>query len=290
MNITFRRYCMVTDFPKVYNLCSRCSTLHNENGMSASFWEYAQTFGSFQYEFSHRIGLWEDCGRLVAVATYETSLGEAYFTIDPDYLFLSRELIYYAEKELCDSSGDLVLCLNSTQMALKGEAEKLGYSMHSAYPEKIYRFENGKMNYHLPEGFRFLCNKEETIDYIKLDRCLHYGFNHADEPDGDTDFRIHMHTTPNFNLLLPVIVIDENTGEYVGYANAFVEKERAYAYLEPLCVQPQYRKKGIAAAIVSEMIKRVLPLGARYITGGSSDFYTAIGFEVSHFNEYWIKK
>ncbi len=288
--VKFRRYCMVTDFQKVYALCARCGNIHESNGMSASFWEYAQIFGAFKYEYSHRIGLWEDNGKLVAVATYEISLGETYFTVDPDYLFLSEELINYAEKEFKDEEGNLDLCFSSKQTVMRDTAEKLGFIKRSEYPEKIFRFENGTLDYKLPEGFRFFDNNCETIDYVKLDTCLHYGFNHDDEPDGDTDFRIHMHVTPNYNPLLPVIVIDESNGEYVGYANAFVEKECEYAYLEPLCTQPKYRKMGIAAAIISEMIKRVLPLGAKYITGGSSDFYTSIGYKVSHNDEYWVKK
>lgn len=58
-HVRFRRYCTVSDFQEVYDLCARCGDVHSSNGMSASFWESAQTFGSFNYECSHRIGLWE---------------------------------------------------------------------------------------------------------------------------------------------------------------------------------------------------------------------------------------
>lgn len=286
-SIVFRRYCMVTDFQKVYDLCARCGNMQRSNGMPASFWEYAQTFGSFQYEYSHRIGLWEDNGRLVAVATYEVSLGEAFFAVDPDYLFLSEELIQYAQREFKDEEGDLCLCFSNAQTVMRETAEKLGFVRRGQHPEKIYQFKNGLLAYELPDGFRFLDHSREAVDYVKLDTCLHYGFDHDGEPDGDTDFRIHMYITPNFNPRLPVIAIEESTGEYAGYANAFVEKAGQYAYLEPLCTQPKYRKMGIAAAIISEMIRRVMPLGAKYITGGSSDFYTAIGYEISYYNEYW---
>ncbi len=288
--VRFRRYCMVSDFQEVYDLCARCGDVHSSNGMSASFWEYAQTFGSFNYECSHRIGLWEDNGRLVAVATYEISPGEAYFAVAPDYLFLSEELITYAEQELADEQGHVVLCFSSAQTVMRETAAKCGFVKHSEYPEKIFRFRSGSLDYELPQGFRFLDNDRETINYVALDTCLHYGFNHDGEPDGDTDFRMHMHVTPHFNPLLPVIAVDESSGTYAGYANAFVEEECAYAYLEPLCTQPKYRNMGIAAAIVAEMIRRVKPLGATYITGGSSDFYTTIGYEVSHNNECWVKR
>ncbi len=40
---------MVTDFQKVYEFCTRWGNMQNSNGKSASFWEYAQTFGNFDY-------------------------------------------------------------------------------------------------------------------------------------------------------------------------------------------------------------------------------------------------
>lgn len=221
--VKFKRYCRVSDFQRVYELCERLGDLYHSNGIDASFWEYAQTFGSFKDEYSHRIGLWEDDGKLIALATYEIDLGEAYFMLDPNYSYLPHSLIQYAEKYLTDNNS-LTLNLSNAQTALRESALKQGYSSKNKYPKKIYRFENGLLNTFLPDGFRFLDNKNEDIDYLKLDTCLHYGFDHDGEPDGDVDFRIHMHTTPHFNSTLPVIVIDKKSGDYIGYANAFIEE------------------------------------------------------------------
>lgn len=286
--VKFKRYCRVSDFQRVYELCERLGDLYHSNGTDASFWEYAQTFGSFKDEYSHRIGLWEDDGKLIALATYEIDLGEAYFMLDPNYSYLSHSLIQYAEKYLTDNNS-LTLNLSNAQTVLRESALKQGYSIKNKYPKKIYRFENGLLNTFLPDGFRFLDNKNEDIDYLKLDTCLHYGFDHDGEPDGDVDFRIHMHTTPHFNPTLPVIVIDKKSGDYIDYANAFIEESRKFAYLEPLCVIPQYRKKCIAKAIISEMIHRTEILGANCISGGSSNFYSSIGFDTVYEMEVWVK-
>ena len=254
--VKFKRYCRVSDFQRVYELCERLGDLYHSNGTDASFWEYAQTFGSFIDEYSHRIGLWEDDGKLIALATYEIDLGEAYFMLDPNYSYLSHSLIQYAEKYLTDNNS-LTLNLSNAQTALRESAHKQGYSIKNKYPKKIYRFENGLLNTFLP--------------------------------DGDVDFRIHMHTTPHFNPTLPVIVIDKKSGDYIGYANAFIEESRKFAYLEPLCVIPQYRKKCIAKAIISEMIHRTEILGANCISGGSSNFYSSIGFDTVYEMEVWVK-
>lgn len=143
--VKFKRYCRVSDFQRVYELCERLGDLYHSNGTDASFWEYAQTFGSFKDEYSHRIGLWEDDGKLIALATYEIDLGEAYFMLDPNYSYLSHSLIQYAEKYLTDNNS-LTLNLSNAQTALRESALKQGYSIKNKYPKKIYRFENGLLN------------------------------------------------------------------------------------------------------------------------------------------------
>lgn len=48
----------------------------------------------------------------------------------------------------------------------------------------------------------------------------------------------HLILTQLYRLLLLI----KKSGDYIGYANAFIEESRKFAYLEPLCVIPQYRK------------------------------------------------
>ncbi len=55
--------------------------------------------------------------------------------------------------------------------------------------------------------------------------------------------------------------------------------ENKLAYMEPLCTVPDHRRKGLAAAALSEMARRMRPLGAEWMTGGDNEFYTRIGYE-----------
>ena len=38
--VKFKRYCRVSDFQRVYELCERLGDLYHSNGTDASFWEY----------------------------------------------------------------------------------------------------------------------------------------------------------------------------------------------------------------------------------------------------------
>lgn len=53
----------------------------------------------------------------------------------------------------------------------------------------------------------------------------------------------------------------------------------ALVYMEPLCTVPEYRRRGLAAAALSELYRRLKPLGATHMTGGGDPFYAKIGFE-----------
>lgn len=78
-------------------------------------------------------------------------------------------------------------------------------------------------------------------------------------------------------------------GEYVCYAGMWWVPENKLAYLEPLCTVPAYRRKGLAAAVLSELYRRLRPLGAEQLTGGGNPFYQKIGFGPGVQWTYWQK-
>jgi len=58
-------------------------------------WEYAYTHPRFDESALGRIGIWEDGGEVVGVATYESRLGEAFFNTHPRYsLSPSHQYLY----------------------------------------------------------------------------------------------------------------------------------------------------------------------------------------------------
>ena len=61
------------------------------------------------------------------------------------------------------------------------------------------------------------------------------------------------------------MAIADESGEYVCYAGMWWTPENHLAYMEPLCTIPEYRHKGLAAAL-SEMYRRTKALGATYMT------------------------
>ncbi len=285
-----RMYRILSDFKKVYEFFTETYEIDLRNGVSPCFFEYGQSFQSFDYSQSHRIALWEEEGTLVSVVFYEIELGTAYFNLRPGYEFLADELIEYAAGNLTTDDKPLCLRLMSTQSALRESAAANGYILERSHPEGVYEFSKGLIPNELPQGYRFFDNQAEGRDMYNLDRCLWYGFGHGEEgePDRDLSFRFHTMASPNFRDDLDVIVIAPN-GEYVVYAGMWLIAEKGLAYLEPLCTLPEYRRLGLAKAALGELQRRTSNLGATHMTGGSNPFYFKIGYEEKLLFETWRK-
>ena len=85
------------------------------------------------------------------------------------------------------------------------------------------------------------------------------------------------------------MVVETDEGEYVCYAGMWWTPENRLAYMEPLCTVPMHRKKGLAAAALSEHYRRLKPRGATHMTGGDSPFYEKIGFDPMIRWTFWEK-
>lgn len=277
-NIKKRHFRILIDFPLVYDFMVSIYNKNWTNGVPAPFFEYARCSDWADQTLTHRNAVWEDDGKIVAFCFYEDTLGTAFFSLDPKYDFLSKDMIIHAEKNLCDYNGNLKLQLFDAQASLILEAEKRGYKVIKSYTDKIFDFKN-ELSYTLPEGFHFVSPSEINIEKLLL--CCYKGFNHENEyefiPKIDNGLRLNLspNATPQYN----VVIADTTTSEYVCHAGMWWVPENKLAYMEPLCTIPDYRKKGLAKSALSEMANRMRPLGAEYMTGGASEFYANIGFE-----------
>lgn len=59
-------------------------------------WEWSFSLSYLDETQLSRIGLWEDDGKIVALANYESVLGTAYFSLDEQYPFLKQQMIEHA--------------------------------------------------------------------------------------------------------------------------------------------------------------------------------------------------
>ena len=276
--ITSRDFRILCDFMDVRKFMVEVYERDWRNGVPAPFLEYALSSSWMDTSLTHRFRIWEEEGRIVAFVFYENPMSDIYFSLRPGYEELAEEMVDYAGRYMPKKDGKQKLVLFEGQKAVMDAAGKAGYVRGGGYNERVYDF--GKLlDYSLPEGFHFVEPGEAEAG--KIAECCWKGFDHEQEEgpwDGnDEDVRRCM-TTPHATPLYPVAIANEQQ-EYVCFAGMWWTPENHLAYMEPLCTVPRYRGKGLASAALSELYRRMKPLGATHMTGGGDPFYEKIGFE-----------
>ncbi len=298
MTVTVRRYSgSDADFQRIGALLKET---YHPGGWYPNWrqtrWEYALYHPYFETSAQSRIGMWEEEGRLVGVATYELRLGEAYFHLRPGYHSLKGEMLTYAEEELSKTGEGgrrtLRIEINERDVAFEAIAGARGYVKQADHPQWNSRFviPDSFPAIEVPEGFT-LRSLAEGNDLRKVNRVMHRGFNHPGEaPEADIPGRERMQSAPGFRRDL-FIIVESPDGEYVAFAGLWYDPVTRAADVEPVATDPDYRRIGLGRAAVLEGIRRCRDLGATEAWVGSGQrFYEAIGFQKAFCTHPWIRE
>lgn len=287
-NITHRQYRILSDHMAVYQFMLEIYERDWRNGVPAPFLEYALCSDWMDKSLVHRNRIWFDGEKIVALCFYENPVTDVFFSLRPGYEFLADEMVSYALECMPHKDGKQRLVIFRAQKAFVEAAERAGLHREFSYWEKVYDFAV-PLEHPLPEGFRFA---KAPLDIAKCCECCWKGFDHEAEEgpwDGDIEHAYALMAAPHATDNLDV-AIENEAGEYVCYAGMWWTPENKLAYMEPLCTVPQYRRKGLAAAALSEMYRRMKALGATHMTGGGDPFYERIGFKPEIEWGFWTKE
>lgn len=298
MTINQRSYKDPVDFDTFGDFLTRHYQPQNRDGnWFQPVWEYAYTHPYLDESSLGRIGIWEDeAHEVVAVANYESRLGEAYFHTHPDYVYLKPEMLAYAEAHLAgtDEKGIryLNVYVNDFDTAFKEVVAARGYRKEAYAHRPMSQFEipSPFPPISLPTGFRDQSLAEEN-DLHKMHRALHRGFNHPGEPPEDgLQGRVKMQSGPNFRPDLTTVVVAPS-GDFVSYSGMWYDPVNRFGYVEPVATDPDYRRMGLGKAAVLGSIRRCAEQGATVAYVGSDQpFYLAIGFKKLFTQNCWLKR
>jgi GNAT superfamily N-acetyltransferase len=299
MTIKFRNY----QHPDDYNRIDEFFITHHQPGNADGnwlepAWEYMHGHPYLDRTSLEKIGLWENNGEIVAVAHFESRLGEAFFEFGANQHRLRKEMLDYAEINLIGTSEKdgrkyLHAYINDNDPEFQALAQARGYVKDPERARPLYRFDipNPFPAIHLPDGFR-LTSLADECDWAKVHRVMWRGFNHEGEPPSgaeELESRRRMFDTPKARRDLKVAVKAPN-GDFVAFCGMFYEPDHYYAYVEPVATDPDYRRLGLGKAAVLEGIRRCGMLGATIAyVGSDQDFYKALGFKKVFNSECWVK-
>lgn len=283
-----RGFQLLRDFEQIRQFMVEIYRRDWGNGVPAPFFEYALSSSWMDLSHSHRFRIWEQDGKTLAFVFHENPVSDIYFSLRPGHEGLAREMLEYAEAFLPKEKGKQRMVLFAGQEALEAAAQEAGYRKTSGYNHMVYDFQT-PLEFSLTEGYRFV-NPEE-LDPKKIAECLWKGFDHETEEgpwNGDGEDALRVMLAPHATPLYAVAIAGES-GQYACFAGMWWTPENSLAYMEPLCTVPEHRHKGLAAAALSELYRRMKPLGATHMTGGANPFYRKIGYRPCIECGYWEK-
>ena len=244
--------------------------------------EWMMAHPEFHSEYENLIGLWWNQDKVVAAAIFDMYPGEASCLVLPAYQHLFAEVLDYAERTLGDEEG-LAIAFNENDEEGIAEAARRGYistgnkeTVMSVclddLPEtnspfiRLEPFDPGDD----PEGFFWL---------------MWQGFDHgSDYQEFKENTRKPLQKAPHFKKSLSISALNES-GERVAYCCLWHDSRTDYVYVEPVCVIPSYRGKGVGKAVVLEALLRARKEGAKtaYVISDMA-FYQKLGFaETAHY-------
>ena len=105
--------------------------------------------------------------------------------------------------------------------------------------------------------------------------------------EGDDDSRKR---EPDYRRDLDLFIVAPN-GDYASFCTIWLDEKNAYANFEPVGTHVDYRRLGLARALLMEGFRRMAMHGARrsFMASGN-DFYRKAGFErTSYSYASWIR-
>ena len=298
MPVRFQQYSGEKGFsPDFMRVCDFLRRINEEHACSLNFpwgrWEWMFSLERFlETEHLSHIGVWEDKETIVALVTYESVTGEAYFFLDPKYENLKQELLAYAMTALQKEGRFRALIPDSDAHFQKIAAQNGFLPTQNYEPLAVLPLDEPLFAAPLPEGFS-LVSLEDEYDLKKYNRVLHRGFNHeGDAPEDEETLKARALELggPHSELSLKIAVKAPN-GEFAAYCGMWHQAGDHFALVEPVATDPTYRRMGLGKAAVLEACRRCAVRGAKnaYV-GSSQQFYYNIGFRPLPRETWWEKE
>jgi predicted N-acetyltransferase YhbS len=247
--------------------------------------------------FDASTGVWEKkAGDVVGVVNIEHAdrshrgWGEAFFQRHPDYDVLLPDMLDFAEANLRNRERNLLFIpIYDHDAAFQAVVRARGYRRDDEYTlwDSVFAVRGELPAYTLPEGYR-LQSMADDNDLDRRRKAFGLGFNHLDPRDWPSLLSSQeLQRAPDYRPELDLYVVAPD-GEFVSFCIAWWDERNRIASLEPVGTVAEYRRRGLARAVVLEAIRRVAARGAeRVFVGSNQAFYLSLGFDLTYAGHHW---
>lgn len=267
-----------SDYHRVYDFLIKLNKDNDDHiNWNWARFEWMYEHPMFDKSLLSHIGLWIDNHEVVGCALYDMYLGEASVLVLPEYHYLYQEILDFAYKSIKDDEGLKVAVLDRDELGIKIMEECDYHKVDQT--ETIMQIDlNEPFKFNLPEGMSFVY-LDPNDDYEELCWLFYQGFDHGnDKEECMKENSSRNGTRVHFNPYLSITM--KCNDKYIGHCSIWYSDKTDYAYVEPVCVIPEYRHRGVAKAMIYEALNRVRKLGAKkaYVIS-DMEFYEKLGFK-----------
>jgi hypothetical protein len=239
------------------------------------------------------IGIWENrAGAIVGLVCpdeyvpWHPAFGQAFPQRHPDYEFLLREMLAYAEQTFI-GKGMTRIYVGAHDLALQETAKERGFIRDEKSCLEYLEFDLSDIPAaNLPKGYRFV-SMAENNDLEERRKITGLSFNHPDPNDWPTLFSYReLQKAPDYHRELD-IVVERPDGKWVACTIAWFDGVNQRGTLEPVgSIQ-----LGMGREVVMEGLRRLQARGAKVARMDSNlKFYKVIGFQERFPIYRWVKQ
>ncbi len=245
------------------------------------------------------IRIWESSGRIVGAAHPE-GRGDVHLQVHPDFRHLESDMFAWAEDRL-SLPGENGKSQVITTFVFNYDSARQGVLIDRGW----IRLESGGMARHLRLGDQYLLPAPHIDGYVlrstrasdpniarRMADVINAGFS--------TDFHTakaldsFMTNSPTFSHDLN-LVAEISDGTFTAHVGGTYDERNRRGIIEPVCTHPDHRRRGLAHALVIEVITRLKELGATDVFVDTGDdasadaFYESVGFTEAYHGNVWSK-
>ena len=240
----------------------------------------------------------ESTGKVIAISFTEPS-GECYLSIHPNQMMYAKEIVSWMMnkvRELKSESTDeiiLKLFVDDDDEELTSCLAKMEFQKGEMYGDKQVRPLDAPIpEYELPEGYTVRNARiiEEWEKYREVEKAV---FPHVKDM---TFEQLELYSKATFyHPEMDIVAVDPD-GVFAAFCTVRMDDESKIAELEPVGTHPDYRKLGLAKAVICEGLKRlekhnpsaVVIIGAAP-SEGARKLYESVGFVNEGTVSFWRK-
>jgi GNAT superfamily N-acetyltransferase len=242
-----------------------------------------------------RTRIWEDAaGRVVAAALSEGD-DELHPLTDPGLRCLEPEVLEWAESNAArlGAGAVRVLCYDHDAFR-RALLERRGYERSDSWAA-IRRLRPGACPLpepEMPEGYLLRTTRDDPADRQRIADLLNAAFG-RDFHHG-AELATFQAGAPSYRRDLD-LVAEAPGGGFAAYTAACWDEANRVGIFEPVCTHPDHRRRGLAAALMGEGLRRVRDLGAAAVHVETGDMepanalYRSLPFTEEHIARVWTK-